>query len=152
MKQYADILVFDKDHQLVLIAEVKHKRGTSAEWASRMRRNMYAHGLMPTSPYFLLALPDRFYLWNDSGKGLDESEPMNEVDPSPFLRPYYAQSGTTPDTITGKSFELIVSSWLNEVLKAGGPEDLKDRNQDWLINSGLFERLSGGYVELEEAA
>ena len=65
MKQYADIFAFDRDGQLVLIAEAKSKRGTSINWAAKMRRNMFAHGLMPNAPYFLLALPDAAFTGNE---------------------------------------------------------------------------------------
>jgi hypothetical protein len=152
MKQYADIMVFDKNGQLALIAEVKSKRGTSSQWAAQLRRNMYAHNLLPTVPYFLLALPDRFYLWKNAGKSLEPLEPTQQVDPTPFLQPYYEKSGVSSDKLTGKSFELIVASWLNQILRAGSPPDLQDKNQEWLVSSGLFDRLSGGRLEFETAA
>ena len=152
MKQYADILAYDRDGQLALIAEVKSKRGTSSDWAAKMRRNMFAHGLMPNAPYFLLALPDAFYLWKNNGRAADVIEPTQSVDPDPFLRPYYKKSGLISTDLTGRSFELIVASWLNQVVQAKSPHELENTSQDWLINSGLFERLVGGHLELEAAA
>lgn len=152
MRQYADILAFDRNGQLALIAEVKNKRGTSGEWAAKMRRNMYAHGLLPDTPFFLLALPDRFYLWKNGGEDAEILEPTQQVDPRPFLQPYYEQTGVGADGLTGKGFELIVSSWLNQVLRARSPQDLPDGGRDWLIGSGLFDRLAGGHLELEAAA
>jgi hypothetical protein len=152
MKQYADILVFDRNGQLALIADVKSKLGTSSDWAAKMRRNMYAHGLLPQAPFFLLALPDRFYLWKNADKTLEILEPTYQVDPTPFLQPYFEKTGLSPDNITGRSFELIIASWLNQVLRVQSPQDLQDRNQEWLVSSGLFERLTGGHIELETAA
>ena len=152
MKQYADILAFDRTGQLALIAEVKNKHGTSSDWAAKMRRNMFAHGLMPDAPFFLLALPDTFYLWKNTGKALEVIEPTQEVDPQPFLQPYYDTSGISSDNLTGRSFELIVTSWLNQVLRAKNPRDLPNGNQDWLVSSGLFDKLVDGYLELAVAA
>ena len=152
MKQYADILAFDRNGQLALIAEVKNKRGTSTNWAAKMRRNMFAHGLMPNAPFFLLALPDAFYLWENTGRGLEPIEPTQRVDPTPFLQPYYEGSGIAPTDLTGRSFELIVTSWLNQVLRAKSPRELSNGTQDWLVKSGLFDRLAGGHLELEAAA
>ena len=152
MKQYADIVAFDRNGQLALIAEVKNKSGTSSEWAAKMRRNMFAHGLLPTAPFFLLALPDNFYLWKNTGRALEVIEPTHRVDPRPFLQPYYETSGLSPNDLTGRSFELIVTSWLNRVLRAKNPQDLSGRNQEWLISSGLFDKLAGGHLELEAAA
>lgn len=152
MRQYADILAFDKNGQLALIAEVKSKRGTSDEWAAKMRRNMYAHGLLPNAPFFLLALPDKFYLWKNADRTSEVLEPTQKVDPRPFLQPYYEKSGISADDLTGKSFEHIVTSWLNQVLRAKNPQDLSNGNQEWVIKSGLFDKLAGGRLELEAAA
>lgn len=151
MRQYADILTFDKFGQVALIAEIKYKRGTSANWAAKMRRNMFAHGFLPNAPYFLLALPDTFYLWKNTGINLDVTEPTLSVDPRPFLEPYYESSGISPDDLSGRSFEFIVTSWLNKILRVKSPQDLFSKNQDWLVSSGLFDKLSGGRLEMEVA-
>jgi hypothetical protein len=150
MKQYADILAFDQNGQLALIAEVKNKRGTTDEWAAKMRRNMYAHGLLPQAPFFLLALPDKFYLWKDAG--MDVVEPTQKVDPRPFLRAYYEKTGVSADSLTSNSFELLVTSWLHQVLRAKSPQELPEGTQDWLVSTGLFDKLAGGYLEFEAAA
>lgn len=151
MRQYADILAFDRYGQLALIAEVKNKRGASSEWAARMRRNMFAHGLLPSAPFFLLALPDNFYLWKNTDRNLDVIEPTQKVDPRPFLQPYYQNSGISFENLTGRSFEFIVTSWLNQVLRVKSPKDLFGEGQDWLVSSGLFDKLAGGYLETEVA-
>ncbi|HEY9711352.1 MAG TPA: hypothetical protein V6D48_24295 [Oculatellaceae cyanobacterium] len=152
MKQYADIVVFDKYGQLVLIAEVKSKPGTSSDWAKKMRRNMYAHGLLPDAPFFLLALPDRFYLWKNAHKTLEPLEPTEQIDPTAFLQPYYKRSGISPNDISGDSFELVVVAWLNQVLSVDNPQDLLQENQDWLVSSGLFDCMRGGHLVLAAAA
>lgn len=152
MKQYADILAFDRNGQLALIAEVKNKRGTSSDWAAKMRRNMFAHGLMPHAPFFLLALPDAFYLWENTARDLEAIEPTQKIDPRPFLQPYYETSGISPNDLTGRSFEFIVTSWLNQVLRTKSQQDISNGNQDWLVSSGLFDKLAGGHLALEAAA
>ena len=151
MRQYADILAFDRYGQLALIAEVKNKRGASSEWAARMRRNMFAHGLLPSAPFFLLALPDNFYLWKDTDRNLDVIEPTQKIDPRPFLQPYYQNSGISFENLTGRSFEFIVTSWLNQVLRVKSPKVFFGEGQDWLVSSGLFDKLAGGYLETEVA-
>lgn len=152
MKQYSDIAVFDRNGQLALIVEVKNKRGTSREWAASMRRNMYAHGLLPNAPFFLLALPDRFYLWEGVVTSNEPVGPTLQIDPAPFLHPYYERGGLSAKDVTGKSFELIVTAWLNQILNAENRETLKDSNQQWVVTSGLFDGLVGGRLELEAAA
>ena len=151
MRQYADILAFDRYGQLALIAEVKNKRGASSEWAARMRQNMFAHGLLPNAPFFLLALPDNFYLWKNTDGNLDVIAPTQRVDPRPFLQPYYKNSGISFENLTERSFEFIITSWLNQVSRFRSPKDLFGEGQDWLFSSGLFDKLAGGYLETEVA-
>lgn len=152
LSRYSDIVAFDRSGQLVLIVEVKCKFGTSDEWAKRMRGNLYAHGLLPSVPFFLLALPDRFYLWKDVGSEAEAVGPTMLFDPTAFLRPYYDRAGVTPDDLTGKTFELIVAGWLSAVIRADSLADLEGDNLEWLATSGLLDRLSGGRLELEAAA
>ncbi len=152
MRQYADILAFDKNGQLALVAEVKNKLGTSSDWAAKMRRNMFAHGSVPNAPFFLLALPDSFYLWENTDRTLEIVEPTQKVNPKPFLQHLFGLTDSSYRNLTGKSFELVVTSWLNQVLQAQRPEDLLEDNQDWLLSSGLFEKLTGGHLALEAAA
>lgn len=152
IKQYADITVYDKHGKLALIAEVKNKRGTSKAWAANMRRNMYAHNLMPSAPFFLLALPDSFYLWKDAPDTLEMVEPTQQIDPSDFLQPYFEKSGVSPANVTGKSFELIVVSWLNQILRTNNPKDIQTYKQEWLLDSGLFDASTGGHLEFEAVA
>ncbi|BAY85671.1 hypothetical protein NIES267_51720 [Calothrix parasitica NIES-267] len=49
---YADIAVYGKDKKLQLLVEVKSRHGRSINWAAQMRRNMYAHGLLPETRFF----------------------------------------------------------------------------------------------------
>jgi hypothetical protein len=38
------------------------------------------------------------------------------------------------------------------VLRTKSPHDLSHGNQDWLVSSGLFDKLAGGHLEFETAA
>jgi hypothetical protein len=145
MRFNADMAVYDKTGQLVLVVEAKNKLATSKSWAEKMRRNMLAHGLMPNSRFFLLALPDRFYLWKDAGIAPEIISPDYEIDPRSFLQAHYNWSELSLDSLTGESFELVISSWLSKLLQANSlPSDLQE--QDWLVESGLFEAIKLGHI------
>lgn len=148
----SDIMAYDSEGNLALVVEVKNKRGTDNEWATKMRRNMLAHGLVPSARYFLLALPDRFYLWKD--KPLPELEkPGYEIDPLPFLEPYFEGVGIQPENLSGAGFELLVLSWLNELAQTGElPDTLLKGDNAWLIESGLLEAINQGHIVPEVAA
>lgn len=153
MKNSVDVSIYDAHGQLAVLIEVKNKFGTSQEWAAKMRRNIAAHGLLPQVKYFLLALPDHFYLWKDVGPTLEEVIPTYDVNPTPFLQPYYEKIGLPPEQLSGTSFEMILTSWLGELQHIDTiPAHLPRETQQWLQESGLLDTIRGGRIAFEEAA
>lgn len=147
-----DLSVDNRNGQLALVVEIKRKTNVSPEWAAKLRRNMLAHGTFPKAPYFLMVFPDKFYLWSDAEAYQDQSEPTYTIDAAPILQPYFARAGVTAEQISGESLELIVSSWLGEIMHLTQlPENIDD-SQPWLIESGLYAALAGGRLEHEAAA
>ena len=151
MDSRLDLAVYNHDDELVLIVEVKTKLDASREWATRLRRNILAHGILPSAKFFLLALPDRFYLWKDAGNNLAEIEPTYTIDARPILAPYFEQAGVAPDQISGVSFELIVSSWLSELVHSDKVPEGDGAARNWLIESGLYNAVVGGRLAHEVA-
>ena len=152
MSRRADVVAYNPDGQIALLVEAKSRTGTSRSWATRMRRNMLAHGMVPNSQFLLLALPDRFYLWKDAGNVPELVEPTYELAAQPFLGPYYEKAHLSPAEVTGQSFELIVASWLNELIRAGIPRGVPEEEQKTLLDSGLLDVLKGGSVAVEPPA
>src|ERR1017187_7819118 len=66
-----DFVAYDRDGGVLLLAEAKSRHGTSQDWAAGLRRNMLAHGLLPWAKYFLIATPERMYLWKQERPNLD---------------------------------------------------------------------------------
>ncbi len=147
-----DLAVDDRNGQLALVIEVKRKTNVSPEWAARLRRNILAHGTFPKAPYFLMVFPDKFYLWTEAEAHLDQSEPDYTIDARPILQPYLERAGTTVDQISGQSLELIIVSWLGEVIHSRKLLENAYADQYWLINSGLYAALAGGRLKREAAA
>ncbi|HEY9619378.1 MAG TPA: hypothetical protein V6C78_03370 [Crinalium sp.] len=147
-----DLSVDNRDGQLALVVEVKRKTNVSPEWAAKLRRNIFAHGTFPKAPYFLMVFPDRFYLWANAEAYQEQSEPTYSIDASPILQPYFERAGVISGQISGDSLELIVTSWLGEIIHSNQlPENIDD-SQQWLIDSGLYAALVGGKFEHEAAA
>jgi hypothetical protein len=73
---YADLSLYDRDGRLIAIAEVKNKRGTSPEWAAKFRRNLLVHSRYAQADFFLLATPDRLYVWKNAGATPTLVQPM----------------------------------------------------------------------------
>ena len=147
-----DLSVDNRNGQLALVVEVKSKLNASPEWAARLRRNILAHGTFSEAPYFLMVFPDRFYLWTDAEVHLDQSEPTYTIDARPILQPYFEQAGVTADQISGQSLELIVASWLGEIIHSERAPENMDESQRWLVDSGLYAALTGGKFEHGAAA
>lgn len=144
-----DLSIENRTGQRILVIEVKTKLNASPEWAARLRRNILAHGTFPKSPYFLIVFPDHFYLWTDADAQSEQSEPTYSIDARPILQPYFERAGVTAAQISGQSLELIVTSWLGEIIHSEkAPEDI-DESQQWLVESGLYDALAGGKFEHE---
>ncbi|AFY91209.1 hypothetical protein [Chroococcidiopsis thermalis] len=147
-----DLAVDNRNGQLVLAVEVKRKTNVSPQWAASLRRNILAHETFPKAPYFLMVFPDKFYLWTDTEAHLEQSEPTYAIDPRPILQPYFERAGVREEQISGQSLELIIASWLGEIIHSEKlPEDVAAQ-QHWLIDSGLYAALAGGKFEHEAVA
>jgi len=147
-----DLSVDNRNGQLALVVEVKRKTNVSPEWAAKLRHNILAHGTFSKAPYFLMVFPDKFYLWANAEADQDQSEPTYTIDAYPILHPYLERAGVAADQISGESLELIVTSWLGEIIHSEQfPENI-DASQQWLLESGLYAALAGGKFEHETAA
>jgi hypothetical protein len=116
MSTRLDLAAYNRDDQLTLVVEVKKKQHASLDWVAQLRRNLLAHDTFPNAPFFLLALPDRFYLWKNNGKKLEAGEPNYAIDAEPVLKPYLERAGIRVEQISSQSLELILTSWLNELV------------------------------------
>jgi len=115
MKPPADIVVYSPDDQIQLVVEVKSEKGATDIWAAEMRRNLITHAAVPRSKFFLLALPDHFYLRRDS-VSTDVVPADYKVWAREALRLYL--ENMTPKEVSGESFELLVRSWLSDLINS----------------------------------
>lgn len=144
-----DISVYSRSGDIVLIVEIKVKTGTDAAWASKIHRDMFAYQSSPhTLQYFLLATPFKFYLWKEAGDKSGIMEPNYVIDPGLVLKPYFEKINRDPGTLGHDSFEMIVSSWLMEILIADTPSLLVGYDSSF-FESGLIDAILGGRLAHE---
>ena len=152
MNHYADFAVYGPDGRLALVVEAKRRSGASADWAAEFYRNLVGHGRLPMSPYFLLALADRLYLWRgetgDDAAAAVQWAPDVEADARRSLGPFVESAGLGLDALSGRGLELVVLSWLESLVWPGGGATGED---DWVRSSGLLDAIRGGRVEVEPA-
>jgi len=152
MSAAVDFIVESPDQKAQLIVEARTKRSASRGWAAELRRNLLAHRAVPVAPFFLLALPERFYLWKNA--------PPNEVVPPDFeadaaeaLRPYTTSLHSRLIALTENGFELLVRTWLNDLIHSNyddtNMEPLSPSVSRFLRQSGLLDSIHRGSVKAE---
>lgn len=145
MRARPDIVVFSPDDRIQLVVEVKNHPGASEEWATRFRRNLVAHSVLPDAEFFLLALPDDLFLWKNSQDSGDAA-PTYRISTAEALEPFrMAGSGEA-------GLEMAVNAWLNVLTSPDLGVDEVARSYRWLVDSGLYQRIRGGHVAYQAAA
>ncbi len=141
-----DLAVLDSFQRLVLTIETKKKFGVSEEWAAETRRNLVVHGFYPLVTYFLLVTPEKFFLWTQDSNTLDETLPDFAADATETLKPYLKELGFNIKQIDSRTFEDVVAHWLKyDVIYLMNKKKLPE----WLVNSGLAEKIVNGTLLLE---
>ncbi len=146
MPDTVDFVVKSPDDEIQLLVEAKSRSDATALWASHFRRNLIAHSAMQTAPYFILALPDRLYLWKDATSA-GTVTPDYTVDTGAVLQPYLSSIKSPLRDLTEQSFELVIRSWLEDLVKKNIKPDPQSPGQRWLIDSGLYDRVKDGKVK-----
>lgn len=147
-----DLTIDNRDGQSILAVEVKSKLCVSAQWAAQWRRNIFVHGSFPQVPYLLMAFPDIFFLWTPNQSYFEVVEPTYKIDATPIISPYCERANINPNTISEHSLELIIESWLSEIIHTDlSPVEINN-SLSWLVQSGLYEAFSGGHFEQKSAA
>lgn len=138
-----DFAAYDRKGQLILSVDVRKLLDKSHEWVLQLRHNLLEHDNISNSPYFLLAMPDHFYLWQNNDVMKAESEPSYTIDARPLLARYFENTDLSPVNIDGDTFDLIISAWLGNLIYGGKPKQVSE-SERWLLESGLYDALSGG--------
>jgi hypothetical protein len=87
MASSTDLIVHDDEDTPSLLVEVKALPNRSEQWARKMRRNLSVHGQLAEAQFFLLALPDRFYLWGTHSQLDPSAPPSRTINAEPLFRP-----------------------------------------------------------------
>lgn len=145
-----DYCLYNARGELVAAIEAKRRSGTSESWAAQFRRNLLAHGLDLHAPFFLIVTADRIYLWKQEELRTEDSarSPDVSLDAGPVFRSYFEDIGVDPTTVDPLVFEMIVGSWLRDLIQRAGSDEGPERQG----LAGLMEAIQGGRVVYEQAA
>lgn len=144
----ADIVAYNPDGTVLLLAEAKSRRGVLESWAAKLRRNMLAHGVLPRTRYFLIATPEHIHGWNEENLPVDEVPPHFTIDARTVLAPYLAELNLDPETIDPVAFEYVIHAWLMDIARRPHPSAERDPALESLTESGLLTALRRARIEL----
>jgi hypothetical protein len=148
-----DNAVFDADRQLQLVAEATRRPGATANWAREYHHNLRSFEILPKSRYFAIVLPEHIFLWDRSAASTDDEDaPTYIADARPIFAPYAQRFGYALEALNGVAFELIVTTWLEDLVRTTLSPDSATPSLGWLFDSGLYAAIKGGTVEAEVAA
>ena len=141
-----DLAVYDRFQRLILTVEAKKKSGVSEKWAAQTRRNLVVHGFYPLASYFLLATPEKFFLWTKERNNLEETLPNYIENAELLLKPHLEELGFNLREIDGYVFEQVVAHWLKYDVMYLVEDIAKPK---WLVESGLSKEIFRGNLSLE---
>jgi len=119
MSTKPDFVIYDRDGQRVAIVDVRARGGASTDWAAQLRRNLQDfEPVVWRAPFFLLATPERVYLWRDAWRepGSEAVPPDWELTGEDVFGPYLKKAHAKLQGLSGPGFELVVMSWLQDLV------------------------------------
>jgi hypothetical protein len=149
MKKHADIAVYDPDYNLQLVVEIKNSPAADNQWAIQMRGNLlFKYEMTPNAPYFLLVLPDHFYLWKNSKEAGEDAPPDYVINATAALT--YFQPLPRPLTKIGREgLEMVMNEWLRTLVTSELQCAEVGQPLAWLFDSGLYNTIKQGVVKVE---
>lgn len=106
---------------------------------------MLAHGILPWSKYFLIANPERMYLWKNERPN-PEAPPEFTIDAGKVFEPYFEKLRQEPSDIGPEAFELLVLTWLTDIARSGENNLKQDPSSELL--SELTGSLQQARIEM----
>lgn len=150
-----DFTLYDRYSRLVAAIVVKAKKGATRQWAEEFRRNLQVYEAFRYAPFFLIVTPDRVYLWKEAAAAAGAEPflvpPGIELDAQPLFEPYLKGTRLKLEEISGPAFELIVMSWLRDLILQLPDAPWRDQLAQ-LEASGLPEAAKDGRITYPVAA
>ena len=148
-----DVTLRNRYGDPLMIVDIRARLHTSPQWAAELRRNLLEREEFrrPTQ-FFMIATPDRLYLWKGPKTEAEVLLPDFVVDSRPLFLPYLQRSGLNPDRLSPPVFELVVISWLSDLVYVPQKSESLGTEQPWLTDSGFLEAAKNGSLSYGLAA
>jgi hypothetical protein len=139
-----------------MIVDIRASLHTDPQWAAELRRNLLEREEFrrPTQ-FFMVATPDRLYLWKGPKTEVEVLLPDFVVDSRPLFLPYLQRpqgSSLDLDRLSPSTFELVVISWLSDLIYGSQRAESLGSEQAWLTDSGFLDAAKDGSLSYGLAA
>lgn len=148
MRRLADVVVFSKGKDPVLVVEIDAAKGTSPASAVQFRRTLIENGLIENVPFLLIASRTTMFLWRRDTPLDDEADFTVPI--KPVLQLYL--KGLHVEHYVSESIEILVHSWLRDLAIGIRKPDTAVAPDKMLLDSGLYKLMQFGYVRSEVPA
>jgi hypothetical protein len=147
----SDLTVRDSEGRPVVAVEVKNRRELTPDVAITLRRNIIAHGLLPSASYFMVLSQDVGYLWADNDRPVSDwyAPPTLQFPVAPVVRRYMPAIGAE-DRLDEVQLQLLVLQWLTDLSSLAQPTESEPERL--LASTRFLEDLRGTDVSVEVAA
>jgi hypothetical protein len=98
------------------------------------------------SKFFLIATPERIYLWRQENSSPEDVPPEFTIDGAKEFQPYFRRLHQEPSDIGPEAFDLLVWTWLTDVARLGERRLKQDLSSTWL--SELAGALQQARIEM----
>jgi hypothetical protein len=139
MPALTDLAVTSPDGHIVLIVECKGGSSAPAAEASRFRRNLLNHQLLPPAHFFMLVYPKSIYLWKAETPA--DAPPDFDAPFSTILQEYAPTLSEPSFPLQGSSLEFVIHSWLSEIAAGIRKPKSDSAAEQLLVKSGLYSSL-----------
>jgi hypothetical protein len=147
MRRFADVVVFSKGKNPVLVVEIKAAKETSSAAAAQFRRSLIENDLVENAPFLLVAFKTTMFLWRKETPLDDEADFTVPI--KPVLQLYL--KSLHDEQYAGESIQIAVHSWLRDLAIGIRKPDATFPPDRMLLDSGLYDQMHFGDVRSEVA-
>lgn len=76
-------------------------------------------------------------------------QPTYEIDAQPIFKAFLERVGVAAGDLSGGAFELLVASWLGDLMRSEEPAEEFANGERWLVESGFLDMVKDGRIEYE---
>ncbi|WP_281890529.1 hypothetical protein [Paenibacillus sp. YYML68] len=142
-----DILIKDDDGTIAVI-EVKNRKNLNIEDAKKIRRNIIAHQSLK-SKYFVLVSQEYGYVWDNEKSHQLLDNPLISFSMQDIVSRYYRHMDTYENRLRGNELELIVTQWINDLVRAKESRNFTSEPELKLVEGGFIDTILGARVVSE---